>query len=63
MEKEFLTTKEIAELLRISVHTIRVMLNEKTIQGYKVGGQWRFDKKEILELVKSGKTDKGGIKP
>jgi excisionase family DNA binding protein len=58
MEREFLTTKEVAELLRISVHTIKVMLNDKTIPGYKIGGQWRFNKAEIMEWIKDGRTEK-----
>jgi len=58
MEKEFLTTKEVAELLRVSIPTIKVMLKEKTIPGYKVGGQWRFNRIEVLEWIKSGATEK-----
>jgi len=58
MEEEFLTTKEVAKLLKLSIPTIKVMLKDKTIPGYKVSGQWRFDKKEVIRWVKSGETAK-----
>ncbi len=58
METEFLTAKEVATLLRVNVHTIRIMLKDRILPGYKIGGVWRFNKSELLEWIKSGKTER-----
>ncbi len=51
MENELMTMEEIANYLRVSVPTIRLMLKEKRIPGSKIGKSWRFMKKEIDEWI------------
>jgi excisionase family DNA binding protein len=44
---DLLTTKQLQELLQVDRITIYRMLNDGRLQGFKVGGQWRFSHREI----------------
>jgi excisionase family DNA binding protein len=44
---DLLTTKQLQELLQVDRITIYRMLNDGRLQGFKVGGQWRFSRREI----------------
>lgn len=46
-----LRVKDIAGLLRVSEKTIYRMIKNETIPCYRFGGQWRFDKKEIVSWM------------
>jgi excisionase family DNA binding protein len=39
--------EELADYLRLRKQTIYNWLHQKKISGIKVGGVWRFDKKEV----------------
>ncbi|HDZ77592.1 MAG TPA: DNA-binding protein [Candidatus Omnitrophica bacterium] len=39
--------EELAHYLRLKKQTIYNWLNQRKISGMKVGGVWRFDRKEI----------------
>ncbi len=45
--------EELASYLRLKRQTIYNWLHENKISGIKVGGVWRFDKKEIDKWLKS----------
>lgn len=38
---------ELADYLRLKKQTIYNWLNQRKITGFKVGGVWRFDRKEV----------------
>lgn len=42
-----------AEYLKLQKQTIYNWLNQRKIAGIKMGGVWRFDKKEIDKWLKS----------
>ncbi len=44
---DLLTTKQLQNLLQVDRITIYRMLNDGRLRGYKVGGQWRFSRREI----------------
>lgn len=44
---------ELADYLRLKKQTIYNWLHEGKISGIKVGGVWRFDRKEIDAWLKS----------
>ncbi|NJD55201.1 MAG: helix-turn-helix domain-containing protein [Nitrospirae bacterium] len=46
-----LSVKEVAELLSVSEKTIYRMIKEETIPCFRVGGQWRFDRREISSWI------------
>ena len=52
---QILTTKELAEYLKLTEVTIYKYATEGKIPGFKVGSRWRFDKDQIDELMKSKK--------
>jgi len=45
--------EELADYLRLQKQTIYNWLNQGKISGIKVGGVWRFDRKEIDDWLKS----------
>jgi excisionase family DNA binding protein len=50
MEKEVLTIDEVAEMFSVSKRTVYTLLKEKTLPGVKIGGQWRFLRKDLLKV-------------
>jgi len=44
---------ELADYLKLKRQTIYNWLHERKISGIKVGGVWRFDRKEIDEWLNS----------
>jgi len=45
--------EELASYLRLKRQTIYNWLHESKIAGIKVGGVWRFDKKEVDKWLKA----------
>ncbi len=60
--KNLLDVEDLAKYLKLQKQTIYNWLNQRKIAGIKMGGVWRFDKKEIDKWLKSKyrKVDKGG---
>ena len=50
---KILTTKELAEYLKLTEVTIYKYANEGKIPGFKIGSRWRFDKDQIDDLLKN----------
>ena len=48
---EVITPAEVAAILRIHVRTVYRLTEEGVIPGNRIGRNWRFRKKEILDLV------------
>ncbi|MBN1913914.1 MAG: helix-turn-helix domain-containing protein [Candidatus Omnitrophica bacterium] len=44
---------ELADYLKLKKQTIYNWLHQRKISGIKVGGVWRFDRKDIDEWLKS----------
>ena len=57
MEEKFLTTKQAAAFLKISVPTIFRYLGDGKIPSYKIGKKRVFDREELVDWVKTGKSD------
>jgi excisionase family DNA binding protein len=53
MQKEILTIDEVARMFSVSKRTIYTLLQEKELPGVKIGGQWRFLKKDLLRIFTS----------
>jgi len=49
MSKGTYLVEEVSEYLRIHPYTVRRLCREGKIPAFKVGGQWRFDVREIEE--------------
>lgn len=50
---ELLTTRELQNLLKVDRITIYRMLEQGRLPGFKVGGQWRFSRREIEEWLEA----------
>ena len=49
---QILTTKELADYLKLTIVTIYKYVKEGKIPGHKIGKRWRFDKEQIDNLLK-----------
>ncbi|MFZ5985890.1 MAG: methyltransferase domain-containing protein [Bacillota bacterium] len=54
MEKEILTMEEAAELFGVSVKTFIKLLKEEKVPARKIGREWRFSRKALIEWLSSG---------
>ena len=48
---DFLTTREVLDILKVDRITVYRMLQDGRIRGQKVGQQWRFPRKEVERLT------------
>ena len=62
-EHDVLTLKEAAEYLRVSVSQFFRLLKERQIPGRKVGGHWRFSRRQLLAYVEKQERESGNNKP
>ena len=65
MKDDILTVREVAEMLKLADKTVYGLVSEGEIPGFKVGGSWRFSRKELEKWVakqnlkaSEGKRDK-----
>jgi excisionase family DNA binding protein len=56
---DLLTSKQLQDLLHIDRTTIYRMLNDGRLTGIKVGGQWRFSRKEVESLLSGASPSEG----
>lgn len=54
MIKEILTLEEAAELFGVSVKTFIKLLKEETIPARKIGREWRFSRKALIDWLSNG---------
>lgn len=50
-----LSVKDLAEMLNVSEKTIYRMIQNETIPCFRVGGQWRFDRREIVSWMEDAR--------
>jgi excisionase family DNA binding protein len=48
---EVLTIPEVAQLLRVSISTVRRMIDDKQIVSHKIRGQWRIKRVDADGLL------------
>lgn len=54
MDKEILNMEEAAELFNVSVKTFIKLLKEEKVPARKIGREWRFSRKALVEWLSSG---------
>lgn len=54
--KEFYLAEELAEKLRVNIMTIYRYIKAKKLKAYKIGKEFRIDKKEFDRFLNSVKT-------
>lgn len=50
-EKQLLTIEQVADILQVSVSTVRTMIKEKQVDGVKVRGQWRIKASSLQQYL------------
>jgi excisionase family DNA binding protein len=61
---DLLTTRQLQDLLQVDRITIYRMLDDGRLRGFKVGGQWRFSRREIeawLQGRQAGQDGTGSV--
>lgn len=53
MEK-YLTVPEVAKIFRVTEKTIRKLLRNEKIKGFKIGADWRVPSQEIERMQEEG---------
>ncbi len=51
-KKEILTAKEVAEYLNLHVFTVHKLAREGKIPAFKIGMDWRFQRKAVGRWIK-----------
>lgn len=58
MDKPYLTLDEIAELLQVSVDTVRNWINRKKdpLPAFKIGREWRVAREDLEKFIQDRKN-------
>jgi excisionase family DNA binding protein len=58
VEKPCLTAEEIAEMLQVSIDTVRNWINRKQnpLPAFKIGREWRVERKDLNEFIQQRKN-------
>jgi len=56
MKSDIITIKDVAEYLKIKETTAYSLAAKGEIPGFKVGGSWRFSKKDIEQWIEDKKV-------
>lgn len=56
MAEEFLTPREIAQMLKIPEDSVTRLLRIGEIPGYKIGGSWRVDRQDFQQYLAEKKN-------
>ena len=51
--RPYLTAREVAELLKLNVETVYILIAKESLPALRVGGRWRFDESELRTWLKS----------
>ena len=58
--EEFLTAKEVAKKLRLSVETVKKMLRDGELPGRKVGRKWLTSQSELAQHMEEQRKKQQG---
>jgi len=53
MKDDILTVRDVAEMLKLAEKTVYSLVADGDIPGFKVGGSWRFSRKELEKWVEA----------
>lgn len=60
-EEEWITTREAAEIIKVTVHQVRYLLHKGMLKGRRFGHVWMVDKKSAKKYAVSDRRP--GPKP
>lgn len=56
-DRDIMTLEEAAELLGVSVKTFNKVLHTESIPARKIGREWKFSRRALIEWIGSGRSD------
>lgn len=56
-DREIMTLEEAAALLGVSVKTFNKVLHTQSIPARKIGREWKFSRRALIEWIGSGRSD------
>ncbi len=56
-DREILTIEEASELLGVSIKTFNKVLHTQSIPARKIGREWKFARRALIDWVGSGRSD------
>jgi len=56
-DREILNVEEAAALLGVSVKTFNKVLHSESMPARKIGREWKFSRKALIEWVGGGRSD------
>jgi excisionase family DNA binding protein len=59
MDTEIMTIREVAEYLKLTEKTTYRLAAEEELPGFKVGGSWRFKRKDLEKRIAAQKAPAG----
>ncbi len=59
MDTDIMTIREVAEYLKLTEKTTYRLAAEGELPGFKVGGSWRFKRKDLEKWIATQKTMAG----
>lgn len=57
-KSDLIRIKEVARILDVTEKTVYRMANDSEIPAFKIGGSWRFKRKEITEWLEKQRNVK-----
>lgn len=57
MKDDILTIREVAKMLKLTEKTAYRLVSEGEIPGFKIGGSWRFSRKELEKWIENRSSD------
>ena len=49
---EIMTVKECCAILKVGKNTMLEMLNNRIIDGFKIGDRWKIPKESVVEFIR-----------
>ena len=50
---EIMTVKECCAILKVGKNTMLEMLNNRIIDGFKIGNRWKIPKESVVEFIRN----------
>lgn len=49
--EELLTIEDVSRILRVSIQTVRRMIDEGELKAIKIRGQWRIKREDLQDYI------------
>ena len=57
-QQDLIELDEVAEILHVTVDTVRRYIQDKQLPAYKIGRQYLVDRAEVYKFMRDRRTDK-----